>query len=382
MTDSVFVWRADEPTASDLSFAVKDNIAVRGAPTTAGTRALGRPAADRDAECVALARASGWTLVGTTNMDELALGNSGFNQHYGWVRNPRAPGRIAGGSSGGSAAAVASGQCRAAFGTDTGGSIRVPAALCGVVGLRPRPGYISADGVVPLSPTLDSVGVIARDCHDVALLLAAAHPDPGSDVHPPDVPLRLGRPPESWLADVSDEVRTPYEELVAAYSTTPIVLPDRAELSSATLTISLYEAARTHAGLNDSPRSVLGPGARSLIATGSAIGPDDYRRCVELVRAWGAEIRAALAAVDALVLPTTPMVAPPLVEEAPPAGVGSIAELCRPFSGCQVAALSIPIPRRPLPVGVQIVARTESEALRVGAAVEARLRGDVENLES
>jgi Asp-tRNA(Asn)/Glu-tRNA(Gln) amidotransferase A subunit family amidase len=147
---------------ADLRVGVKDNVAVAGVPLTAGTAALDY-VPDRDATVVTRLRAAGATLTGTTNCDCLALGTTSELSEHGPTANPAAPGRVPGGSSGGSAAVVAAGDCGAALGTDTGGSVRIPAAYCGVVGVKPTYGTVSRAGVVDCAPSMDHVGVLARD---------------------------------------------------------------------------------------------------------------------------------------------------------------------------------------------------------------------------
>src|SRR3984957_18027057 len=153
------------PSSGDgIRLAVKDLIDVAGAPTTAGSRALANAAAaERDAPCLAGARAASAQVVGKTNLDELAFGASGINEHFGTPVNPLDPTRVPGGSSSGSAVAVATGEADLAYGSDTGGSIRIPAACCGTAGLKTTWGRIPLEGVWPLAPSFDTVGPMARD---------------------------------------------------------------------------------------------------------------------------------------------------------------------------------------------------------------------------
>ncbi|HEY2548570.1 MAG TPA: amidase, partial [Candidatus Acidoferrum sp.] len=154
-----------------IPISLKDNIYTAGIRTTAGSKILKDFVPKQDAAVVAQLNEAGAILLGKTNMHEFAYGVTSNNPHFGPVHNPWDLSRIPGGSSGGSAAAVAAGLCYGSIGTDTGGSIRIPAALCGVVGLKPTLGGISVDGVIPLSPKLDCVGPLARTVHDAALLL-------------------------------------------------------------------------------------------------------------------------------------------------------------------------------------------------------------------
>ncbi|MCA6249227.1 amidase, partial [Phenylobacterium sp.] len=190
---------------------VKANIAVAGLPWTAGIGAYRDRVADRDAACVARLRAAGAIILGTLNMEEGALGAVTDNPWFGRTQNPWRAGYTAGGSSGGSAAAVAAGLCAVALGTDTMGSVRIPSAYCGVFGIKPRYAAISEEGVMPLSPSLDHVGVHARSAGDCAAVLAEiAVPDPAS----PNAPLAVLDVTDR--ASLPDDVRAAFVALVAA----------------------------------------------------------------------------------------------------------------------------------------------------------------------
>src|SRR6266571_180490 len=163
--------RRDRGPLHGIPISLKDNICTAGIRTTAGSKILSDFVPKEDAPLVGLLKQAGAVILGKTNMHEFAYGVTSNNPHFGPVRNPWGLERIAGGSSGGSAAAVAAGLCYGSIGTDTGGSIRIPAALCGVVGLKPAIGRVSVEGVIPLSPRLDCVGPLARTSTDAALLL-------------------------------------------------------------------------------------------------------------------------------------------------------------------------------------------------------------------
>jgi amidase len=175
-----------------IRLAVKDLIDVAGVPTTAGSRALAATAAaaERDAPCLAGARAAGARIVGKANLNELAYGASGVNEYFGTPVNPLDPGRVPGGSSSGSAVAVAGGEADLAFGSDTGGSIRVPAAFCGITGLKTTHGRIPLAGVWPLAPSMDTIGPMARAVAGVAAGLALLEPGFSVDV---TAAARVGR---------------------------------------------------------------------------------------------------------------------------------------------------------------------------------------------
>lgn len=188
---------------------VKANIAVAGLPWTAGIGAYRDRIADRDAACVARLRAAGAIILGTLNMEEGALGAVTDNPWFGRTQNPWREGYTAGGSSGGSGAAVAAGLCATALGTDTMGSVRIPSAYCGVFGIKPRYGAIPEEGVTPLSPSLDHVGVHARSAEDCAVVLTQiAKPDPASPNGPLAVLDVTGR------ASLSEDVRAAFLAIV------------------------------------------------------------------------------------------------------------------------------------------------------------------------
>ena len=171
-----------------IPISLKDIIDVAGVPTSAASRLRAGHRAAADAPVTARLRAAGAVFIGKCNLHELAFGTTGAESAYGPTRNPHAPARIPGGSSSGSAVSVAAGMAWASIGTDTGGSIRIPASACGVVGLKPTHGEVSVDGVVPLAPSLDHVGPIARSVGDAAILyrIMRADPDGGRDAAPAD----------------------------------------------------------------------------------------------------------------------------------------------------------------------------------------------------
>jgi len=182
-TGTTFITRM-AGSGDGIRLAVKDLIDVAGVPTTAGSRALAATAAaaERDAPCLAGARAAGARIVGKANLNELAYGASGVNEYFGTPVNPLDPGRVPGGSSSGSAVAVAGGEADLAYGSDTGGSIRVPAAFCGITGLKTTHGRIPLAGVWPLAPSMDTIGPMARDVAGVAAGLALLEPGFSVDV--------------------------------------------------------------------------------------------------------------------------------------------------------------------------------------------------------
>lgn len=248
-----------------IPITLKDNIATRGIRTTAGSAIRGDDIPEEDATVVVRLRRAGAVLLGKTNLHEFAYGITSENPHYGATHNPWSLERIPGGSSGGSAAAVAAGLCVASVGTDTGGSVRIPAALCGVVGLKPTFGRVSVYGVFPLAPSFDHVGVLARSVADAATLLSAIS---GRDRHDPTTlapprmhwpqakarksgKIRLGMPQEHFWTRLDPEVRRRAEAAVQAMAKQgaaieEISLPATTSAVDAATTVALVEATRVH----------------------------------------------------------------------------------------------------------------------------------------
>ena len=320
-----------------LPMVVKDNIDVVGFPCTAGSPALAGHRPLRDADCVAPLRAAGAVVLGKSNLHEFALGVTSGNAAYGAVRNPHAPGRIAGGSSGGTAAAVAARLAPVGLGTDTGGSIRIPAALCGVVGFRPSTGRWPARGVVPISvPSRDTAAPMARSVADCALLDAVVcGEDPRLQILSPRG-LRLGVPHEFWVdlhAGLATQLQDALEGLAAAgVVLVPMAMAvDLAAVGHVALTVAMHEnlpslrAYFADHGLPFDIHQLAGaigsPDVRAIfnhLAQGG--GPDAaaYAAALAEVRtrlrpAWAGAI--ARHALDALVLPTTPLPAARIGED-------------------------------------------------------------------
>jgi aspartyl-tRNA(Asn)/glutamyl-tRNA(Gln) amidotransferase subunit A len=376
-----------------IPVTLKDNIWTRGIRSTAGSKILRDFVPPVDSTAARKLARAGAILIGKTNLNEFAYGITGGNAHYGPVHNPWALDRISGGSSAGSAVAIAAGLCAASIGTDTGGSIRVPSAFCGTVGLKPTFGRVSVFGTMPLSPSLDHVGPLARCVADAAILLgliAGRDPlDPTSSPRPAEdfrgalggKPLRkfrLGRPREHYWEKLDPEVRSATEAAVRDMEKRGAVvhevsLPHLKESLDAATEISLAEALHVHeaAGYFPARAAEYGEEVRQRIDAGAKVPAHRYLEGFDVRKRLLAEFDAAFQDVDAIVAPTVPVPAPLIGAEsvqidgeqfaARPAIVGH----CRPANLTGLPAISIPcgFTRDGLPVGLQLIGRAFDEAM-------------------
>ena len=388
----------DRGALDGIPLAVKDLFAVRGVRTTGGSPVYQNLVADQDAAVVARLEAAGAVMLGKLNMHELAYGITSANPHFGAVRNPWNTAHSPGGSSGGSGAAVAAGIAYAALGTDTGGSIRIPASFCGTVGLKPTYGRVSRHGVLPLSWSLDHVGPLTRSVRDAAILLnviaghergdatSARHPtvdfvpDEGATVRG----LRIGFPENFFFerldADVESSVRgaiARVESLGAEVKT--VRLPDMAAMNAAGRVILLCEAsALMEPHLGD--RGQFGPDVLALLDQGRLLPATDYIQALRLRKQMQREFAQVWSTVDCLITPTTPNAAPRVGETTVKLGGReedvrlATTRLVRSLNLLGLPALSMPcgLNAAGLPVGLQIIGPPFEEALilRVGAALE------------
>ena len=352
-----------------LLVAVKDNIDIAGQPTRAGLGLSGR-VVERDAGVVARLRAAGTALLGKARMDEAALGASGDNPHHGRTLNPRAAGCSPGGSSSGSAAAVAAGHCDAALGTDTLGSVRIPASYCGVVGLKPGQGVLPISGIVPLSPTLDTVGILASTVSVAAAVLRLL----GGPAEDAPLKLRLGVPDALNGMAFAPPVRAALDAarrslLAAGWTVEPCAVPGW--IPSATrragLLVAEAEGAEVHATLlgSDDPAllPLLSPALRALLRYGRDASPDRLAQARATLQFASAGVEAALAGCDLLLLPTT--AAPAFTwADGPPPGQADLTALANAGGH---PAISVPIPGSAL-AGLQLVGPHGSEGRLLAAA--------------
>ena len=341
-----------------------------------------------DAPIVTALKEAGAVLLGKTNMHEFAYGTTSNNRHYGAVRNPWDLSRIAGGSSGGSAAAIAAGLCYGSIGTDTGGSIRIPASLCGVVGLKPGLGRVSADDVVALSPTLDFVGPLARNAEDAALLLDAIgvrgkgerRLHLGRLVSSRSRRPRLGVPKEFFLQVLSPEVERLFQAALRVLQKhgvrlKEVSLPLVRETEDAGNQIAWAEATHYHqqAGWYPAHAEEYDEDVRKRLETGAKVPAVVYIQALELRQQFIAAFHLLLEEeeLDALVVPTTPITATRIGEESvtihgsthPTRGL--LLRLNRPANLAGAPAISVPcgLTENGLPVGLQFISAVTNESL-------------------
>jgi Asp-tRNA(Asn)/Glu-tRNA(Gln) amidotransferase A subunit family amidase len=359
-----------------LRLAVKDVVAVAGRPRRAGSATRqGASPEPSHAPIVARLLASGARLVGTTRLHELAFGVTGVNRFEGTVANPVDPGRIPGGSSSGSAAAVALGLADVAIATDTGGSARIPAALCGVVGFKASR-RLPTDGVLPLAPTLDHLGWCAASVATVARTADAA----GLLSHPSGPLSRRVGVPVQALDDSAPEVEAAVAGSLdalraAGFTVCEVDWPHAPLIHAVSTTIMFAEAARSCLFALDAADE-LGDDVRTRLERGRAVSASAYLAALDLRRRLAADAGRLLGDRDAVVTPTTAVVAPGLADAGRVQVAAALVRHTRLDNLTGLPSISIPVPREvgALPVGLQLTALTERRLLDCAAAVESALR--------
>ena len=361
-----------------VPIAVKDNIDVAGSPATAGMATRRGRVPPQDAFCVAKLRAQGAIIIGKTNLHEAALGATSDNPHYGRCFNPHGSSRTPGGSSGGSAAAVAAGLVPGALGTDTMGSIRIPASYCGAVGLKPTYGLVSNSGVCYVSWRLDHVGPIARSVEDAGLVLdaIASFDTPGAGRH-----RRLGVLENYERTAVAPAVREAFERALRVladlgYRVESAAIPDYdpSQARRSGLLMVEADAAVVHeADLAERPE-LLSDEVRAMLDYGRRAAPAKLAHAERVVALAAMGARRLLEELDAIVSPTTPQTAF-VFGEAVPDSQGDFTALAN-FAGCP--AISVPMGADPagMPIGLQLVAAPwcEPGLLEIARAFERATR--------
>jgi len=363
--------------------SIKDLFDVAGEPTRAGSKVLAEEAAPAkaDATVVQRLRAAGAVIIAKTNMTEFAFSGIGANPHFGTPGNPRDRSRVPGGSSAGAPISVADGMCDIAIGTDTGGSVRIPASLCGLVGFKPSRQRVPTEGAFPLSTTLDSVGPIGKSVADCA---AADAVMAGEDILPLEpialAGLRFGVAEGLPLDRLDDTVAAAFalavkrlDDAGARITHETVALFDDMGEVNAKGGISPYEACGIHRDRMNRRAADIDPNVRARIERGCATSAADY---ADMVRERSRQVHAMdgrLATLDALLMPTTSIVAPTIAEVADPkifaarnAAVLRNTAIVNFFDLC---AISLPL-RAALPVGLMLIARNghDHRLLRIAAA--------------
>ena len=384
---NAFITRV-EANAPGPRFAVKDLIATSGIRTTAGSAILKDWVPRRSAPVVRALKAAGWQMVGKTNTHEFAFGTTNDNPHYGATRNPWNPDLTTGGSSGGSAAAVAAGMVPLALGTDTAGSVRIPAALCGCVGFKPSWGRIPAKGVVPLAPTLDTVGFLSSTVAESARAWSAMVP-----IHPAPVTLsglRIGVIERYVFDRVDDPIVRVIQAALALMEKHGAVVKrlDAAlfdDCSAVGIPLIRSEAIGFHQRWFPKRRDEYGADVARSLDAARAITAEDYLATLEKRRAIARAARALFDDVDLLAGPTVPIAAFPNQVAYEPIGVDgelprfALTRLTYPFSLSRLPAISLPSGLTPdrMPVGLQLAAGFHrDEFLLQAAAAYESARGE------
>ena len=352
-----------------MPISIKDLIDIAGRPTTAASNVRRDHIAAEDAPVIQRLREAGAVIIGKTNLHEFALGTTSEESAFGAVHNPHDVTRSPGGSSGGSAAAVACGMGEASIGSDTGGSIRIPAAACGVVGLKPSIGEVPTDGVVPLCETFDHVGPITRSVEDAAAFWAVLAAQPLPRLDRPRRSITLGVLGGYFTALLDAHVRTAFDGAIERLCASGITTHARSvvgteKIVEAYVNLSLAEAAHWHAPTLDSRANDYQPPVRERLLKGRTISAVDYLTA----RATCADLRmavdAALEGCDALVLPSLAIAAPKhgavdvLMDNGTAIPVrAAMLRLTQLFNMTGHPAISLPIATTGIPVGLQVVGR-------------------------
>jgi aspartyl-tRNA(Asn)/glutamyl-tRNA(Gln) amidotransferase subunit A len=383
-----------------IPISIKDNLYTQSVRTTAGSKFLHDFIPQFDATAVARLRNAGAVILGKTNLHEFAYGITTTNPHYGAAHNPWNLERIPGGSSGGSAAAISAGLCVASIGTDTGGSIRIPASLCGIFGIKPTFGRVSCYGAVPLAQSLDHVGPLTRTAADAALLLgviSGADPKDSSTLAQPEFkpfssasaiasrlrprftrkhPLRLGLPKDYFFDSVDPEIASPIDAAARSFEKLGAIvdvvsLPYVHDGDAPSTTIALAEATHVHDSKGWFPAHAAdyGEDVRKRLEMGRDIRAADYLAALDARKRVLADFEGAFERVDAIIAPATPIAAPRIGEDAVMIGSkeekirSALIRTNRPANLTGLPALSMHCgwTKNGLPIGLQLLGKLWDE---------------------
>ena len=388
-----------------IPVAIKDNFFIQGVRCTAGSKILSDFVPDYSAPTVERLEEAGAAIVGTTNLHEFASGVTSVNPYYGTARNPWNTERITGGSSGGSAAAVAAGLAFAALGTDTSGSVRIPASLCGVVGLKPTFGLVSTRGTIPLSTSLDHVGVLTRTCLDAAVLLDSLagfdERDPTSvrttrkynyfqeSISARDKGHKVGVPRNYFLDGLDQDVSNAFEKVVIelgslGFELDDIEIPNIDRSAEIWAPIRFSEATAYHLSWLESRPRDYSEDVRRKLERGKEFSAVQYISAKSKASEFRSASIKTFGQFDAIITPTTPVPAPKIGETNVPLGTSqtdvytALVRQTLPFNVSGLPAVSVPmgVSRDGLPLGLQIIGKLFDEAtiLGIGSAYEQKFR--------
>ena len=364
-----------------IPYACKDLFDVKGMVTTGGSRVLADNIAEHDADVVSRMNQVGAIFIGKNNLHEFAYGATGENELYGTAPNPYDQSRLAGGSSSGSAAAVSYGLCAAALGTDTGGSVRAPAALCGLVGFKPTFGRISTEGVIPYSWTLDHVGTLTRSATDTGLLFNTL----ASNLHTPTPAnlegLQVGIPEGFFFERADTEILDSIDRLMsflrnAGAKLKPVTMPSMEHSRTVSLTVQMPEALSYHNRYLEQRGDLYSQPFRAGLALGQCLLAEQYIRAKRFIESYRREMDRVFDGVDLLLTPATPVIAPKIgtVEvtvdgQAEPAG-NAITRYTSFFNMTGHPAITLPcgMHSEGLPIAAQLIGKHYGDEQLIGTA--------------
>jgi aspartyl-tRNA(Asn)/glutamyl-tRNA(Gln) amidotransferase subunit A len=368
-----------------IPIAHKDLIWTKGVRTTSGSKLFADYVPNSNAQVVEKLNDAGVVMVGKTGLHELAYGITSDNPHFGTIRNPRNPEHIPGGSSGGSGVAVATGMALMATGTDTGGSIRIPASYCGVVGIKPTYGLVSVSGVQPLGFSLDHIGPLTTTVGDARVSLDAMADSARRKPGPASIrQIRVGVPENYYFTQVAPEVQEAVHNAAKRAEglgarVTPVQVPDIETFNAASRVILLSEAAALYEPYMDR-QSEIGLDVRALLYQGRLVPATDYVNAQRLRKVLANEFRALFRAIDCLFTPATPITAPRIGQREVEISGETLdtrlatTRFARAFNALGFPALVMPCGETPegMPIGLQIVGRPFEENLlfKLGEALE------------
>jgi aspartyl-tRNA(Asn)/glutamyl-tRNA(Gln) amidotransferase subunit A len=363
MTDGIFLARPERPQEG-IALAVKDLFDTEGLTTTYGSALFADHVPTATAEAVSLLEGAGYANVGKTNLHEFAYGITCENPHFGTVPNPLREGRIAGGSSGGSAAALAAGLADAALGSDSGGSIRVPAACCGIVGFKPTYGLVSLEGCFPLAPSWDHAGPMARTVGECSAMMEVLAPGYASvEVGLEDVAVGI-----AWLDEADPLVRRRIEETARRF---PHLRDVDFPVPTRIFPGFMAEVAEVHRELFTENRDLYGDDVAQKIEDCLAVSDERRAESARNREAYREAAEASLGDLDLLIVPTLPFVAPEVGATWNEPVRSRMTRCTRAFNDLGWPALALPCgpAEEDLPASLQLVGRPGDDALVLGAGV-------------